>query len=162
MSGRVEAPASCPRLKRPRPERVRTLIQVLAFSAIIIPCGPIAWFAICVIRTGGVDAFLHSVAAWEEFSYKWPAAFMLSTIIAIAVSLKIAFAEKGSDAASPARPGHGYWTVTLILVPGLIIAGATYAVEAISGLWLGVVLGFFFVCHLIALWVISGQSKRQQ
>lgn len=162
MSERFEAPASCPRLKRQRPERVRTLIQVLAFSAIIIPCGPIAWFAIRVIRAGGVDAFLHSVAAWEEFTYKWPAACMLSTIAAIAVSLKIVLAERGSHAASPAGRGQGYWAATRILVPGLVIAAAAYVVEAVCGLWLGVVLGFIFVCYLIVLWVIRGQSESHQ
>ena len=38
MSERFEAPTSCYRLKRQRSECVRTLIQVLAFSATIIPC----------------------------------------------------------------------------------------------------------------------------
>jgi hypothetical protein len=138
------------------------VIQVVAFSAIIIPCGPIVWCAICVIRAGGLDAFLHSIAEWEEFSYKWPAACMLSTIAAVAVSLKIVFAERRSHAASSARRGHGYWAATRILVPGLVIVGVAYAIEAVCGLWLGAVLGFIFVCYLIVLWVIRGQSERHQ
>ncbi|MHB8865763.1 MAG: hypothetical protein ACYC6N_25575 [Pirellulaceae bacterium] len=37
---------------------------------------------------------------------------------------------------------------------------AAYAIEAVWRLWLGVVFGFIFVCYLIVLWVIGGQSER--
>lgn len=162
MSERSEATTSCHRRGSHRSEYVRTVIQVVAISAIIVPCGPIVWFAICVIRAGGLGAFLLSVAEWEEFSYKWPAACMLSTIAAVVVSLKIVFAERRSHAASSAGRGHGYWAAARILVPGLVVVGVAYAIEAVCGLWLGVVLGFVFVCYLIVVWVILGQSERHQ
>jgi len=133
------------------------LIQAIGVSSLIIPCGPIFWFVMCAIRAGGLRALLNSVAEWEEFSYKWPAACVLSTFAAVLVSVNIMFFEKHGGVRSTTAACYGRWALTRVVFPGLVIVGAAYGILALYGLWFGTVLGFVFICYLIGLFVTVGK-----
>jgi len=97
------------------------------------------------------------VARWEEFSYKWPVACELSSILATLVSLKILFFET-QGRFMPANPGYTYWwALTRIVFPGLGIVGTVYGCETACGLWFGNVLGLIYICYLIGLWYFFGK-----
>lgn len=140
-----------------RPKRKRgfslRLLCAIGFFLLIVPCGPLVWFVICAVHAGGLSSLLNSVVEWEEFSYKWPAACWISTIIALVVSLRIMLSEEHAK--------ESVWSLrralTWIVLPGLVILGVAYGVMAVYDRWLGVILGLGFICYLLWLLVILGR-----
>ncbi len=131
----------------------RRLLYAIGFFALIVPCGPLVWFVICAVHAGGLNSLVSSVAEWEEFWYKWPAACGISTIIALVVALKIMFGEEHAKAS--------VWSVRRALIwivlPGLVTLGVAYGVKTAFGLWFGVILGLGFICYLLGLFVTPGK-----
>jgi hypothetical protein len=151
MADRMVTEATLPlRTSQRRPLVIRLLVAFGA-CALIMPTGPFFWLAICTVRAGGISSLINHPAHWEEFSYKWPAAFALSSLIAIVAAWRILFCEPrtGDQLTGPTR--KGLWRASLIVLPGATLVGMAYLLESIFHLWFGVVFAFAFVCYLLIL-----------
>jgi hypothetical protein len=98
-----------------------------------------------------VSALLSNAAEWEEFQYKWPAACVVSTGVAMVVCVKILFVEEDTTTRSETSMWTVPRTLAWILLPGLLVVGAAYGIAAVCELWFGVVFAFAFVCYVLVL-----------